>query len=379
MHGPLLCYVPRRARPALPSIQKDVTTPSTEQTAFAAPADGDDTDEPASGNSGSGSGGPDCDGAHLSERPVVEAAPTEPRSEGPLSWRILGAIKTIRPHQWVKNVFVLAPVVFAKEIFDPLLLMRAIGAFGVFCLLAGAVYTINDLADVQADREHPVKRFRPIASGRVPVPAARWLAVGLITLALAGAAYGPPQFLAVALAYFLMNLAYSFKLKHVAYIDVSIISAGFVLRVMGGGYGTHIQVSDYLLVCTALLALFLGFGKRRHELALAKAGFGKTRAALESYTQRGIDTALIVTAIATIATYLVYTLDPRTRAFFHSDWLFVSTGFVVLGVLRFLHLVRARPKAESPTQEMLKDGPFVGIVLGWVILVMWMVYNLRPG
>ena len=250
----------------------------------------------------------------------------------------------------------------------------------MFCLLAGAVYTINDLADVDADREHPVKRFRPIASGRVPVPAARWLAVVLIALALAGAAYGPPQFLAVALTYFLLNIAYSFKLKHVAYIDVSIISAGFVLRVMAGGYGTRIQVSDYLLVCTALLALFLGFGKRRHELALAKAGGGgRTRAALESYTQRGIDTALIVTAIATVATYFTYTLDPRTRAFFHSDWLFVSTGFVVLGVLRFLHLVRSRPKAESPTQEMLKDGPFVGIVLGWVILVMWMIYNLRPG
>lgn len=382
MQAAKLCYVPRGGQDGrrTSTSSEDVTTPSSEQTAFAAATEGDEPDEPASGESGPGPNGSAGSGRVAGSEPeVVEGSPPEPRSEGPLSWRVMGAVKTIRPHQWVKNVFVLAPVVFAKEIFDPLLLMRAIGAFGVFCLLAGAVYTINDLADVQADREHPVKRFRPIASGRVPVPAARWLAVGLITLALAGAAYGPLPFLAVALAYFLMNLAYSFKLKHVAYIDVSIISAGFVLRVMAGGYGTRIQVSDYLLVCTALLALFLGFGKRRHELALAKAGFGKTRAALESYTQRGIDTALVVTGIATIITYLVYTLDPRTRAFFHSDWLFVSTGFVALGVIRFLHLVRARPKAESPTQEMLKDGPFVGIVLGWVILVMWMVYNLRPG
>lgn len=312
------------------------------------------------------------------EPEVLEAPAPEPRSEGPLGWRLTGVIKTVRPHQWVKNLFVLAPVVFAKAIFDPLLLRRATGAFGVFCLLAGAVYTINDLADVQADRAHPVKRYRPIASGRVPLSAARALAVVLIVLALAGAAYGPMDFLAVAVGYFVLNLAYSFKLKHVAYVDVSIIAAGFVLRVMAGGYATRIQVSAYLLICTALLALFLGFGKRRHELSAAAHKAARQRAALEGYSARGLDMALGVTAVATIVTYLAYTLDPHTRAFFHSDWLWLSSLFVVAGVVRFLQLVKSRPRAESPTQEMLKDGPFVAIVLLWVILVMWLVYNLRP-
>jgi 4-hydroxybenzoate polyprenyltransferase len=311
--------------------------------------------------------------------PVIPVPPyeEEPRSEGDLVWRLLGMVKSVRPHQWVKNVFVLAPVVFAKEIFDPLLLWRASAAFMVFCLLAGAVYTMNDIADVEADRRHPVKRFRPIASGRVPIPVAKGLVVALVLGALAGAALRSWQFFAVAASYFALNVAYSLELKHVAYVDVGCIAAGFVLRVMGGGFATQIHVSYYLLACTALLALFLGFGKRRHEFALMMAG-GKTRAALESYTARGLDVALVLTALATIATYLAYTLDPHTRAFFKTEWLWVSTLNVALGVARFVYLVRTRARAESPTQEMLRDGPFVAIVLIWVALVMWVVYQLRP-
>jgi len=293
-------------------------------------------------------------------------------------WRLGGLIKTIRPHQWVKNVFVLAPVVFAKEIFAPELLTRAALAFGVFCLLAGAVYTMNDLADVDSDRVHPAKRHRPIASGRVPVTWARGLIAVLLVLALGGAWSLGWAFAAVALGYFAQNVAYSFKLKHVAYVDVGFIAAGFVLRVIAGGKATGIDVSLYLLLCTALLALFLGFGKRRHELTSARNQAAAQRVALESYSKRGLDIALFTTALATIATYVVYTLDPRTRAFFQSDWLWPSAAFVVLGVLRFVFIVRNRPKAESPTQEMLRDGPFVAIILFWVILVMWVVYHLKP-
>lgn len=316
------------------------------------------------------------------KKPHVEARrpqDEQPRQVGSLGWRAAGMLKTLRPHQWVKNVFVLAPVVFAKEIFDPLLLWRAGAAFVAFCMLAGAVYTMNDLADVEADRQHPVKRFRPIASGRVPVPIARLMVVVLVMGVMAGAALRSWGFLAIAAAYFVLNVAYSSKLKHVAYVDVSCIAAGFVLRVMGGGFATQIHVSYYLLACTALLALFLGFGKRRHELALAKARGGKTRAALESYTARGIDLALSFTAVATVAVYLAYTLDAHTQEFFRTRWLWPSTLPVMLGIWRFLHLVRSRPRAESPTQEMLKDGPFVAIVLLWVVAVMWVVYQLRPG
>src|SRR5688572_17594243 len=303
----------------------------------------------------------------------VPARPPEDR----LLSRLVAMVQTIRPHQWVKNVFVLAPVVFAKEAFAPALLVRAGSAFLVFCLLAGAVYTLNDILDRDADRAHPLKRARPIASGRVPLAWAKVLALVLIVVALSGAAAVGLAFALVAATYFAQNVLYSFKLKHVAYLDVSFIAAGFVLRVMGGGYATRIPVSGYLLLCTALLALFLGFGKRRHELGAA-ANAGAQRHALQSYSRQGLDIALFVTAAATVATYLSYTLDEHTRAFFRTDWLWLSTLFVVLGVMRFLHIVRNRPDAESPTQEMLKDGPFVAIMLGWVVAVMWVVYNLRP-
>jgi decaprenyl-phosphate phosphoribosyltransferase len=295
-----------------------------------------------------------------------------------LLWRLGGVIRTIRPHQWVKNVFVLAPVVFAKEIFDAQLLENAASAFFVFCLLAGAVYAMNDLADIEADRKHPVKKHRPIPSGRVPEQLARVLAAALVLGSLSWAYFIRPAFALVAAVYFAQNVAYSFKLKHVAYLDVGFIAAGFVLRVMGGGYATETAVSNYLLVCTALLALFLGFGKRRHELAVASGRASLQRAALEQYTKRGLDLALAITGIATVATYLVYTLDPRTQAFFRTDHLWWSSAFVMLGVGRFLQLVKNRPKSESPTQEMLRDGPFVAIVLLWVVLVMVVVYRLKP-
>jgi len=308
--------------------------------------------------------------------PVEQA----PAGDAPVTTikRLRGVVRTVRPHQWVKNVFVLAPIVFAKEMFAPFVLSRAASAFAVFCLLAGAVYAMNDIADREADRVHPVKRWRPIASGRVPLSWAYALSAGLVLVALAWSISLGWAFAIVALGYFAQNVWYSFQLKHVAYLDVGCIAAGFVLRVMGGGYATHIQVSKYLLLCTALLALFLGFGKRRHELAAAEANAGAQRASLESYSRRGLDLALGVTAVLTIATYVAYTLDSHTREFFHSDHLWLSTGFVVLGVWRFLHIVKNRPLAESPTQEMLHDGAFVGIVLGWVVLVMWLVYNLRP-
>ena len=299
--------------------------------------------------------------------------------EGSAYWRLRGVLKTMRPHQWVKNVFVLAPVVFARDLFKWDLVKQAGGAFAVFCLLAGAVYTLNDLVDVDADRIHPVKRERPIASGRVPLSLARAMVGALVLVGMAGALYGPPAFAAVAAIYFAQNIAYSFWLKKIAYLDVAIIALGFVLRVVAGGFATRIPVSGYLVACTALLALFLGFGKRRHELAGEAGKVKKQRAALSAYDPHALTVMLVITGCAAIGTYVAYTLDAATRAMFHSDWLWLTTPFVVFGVVRFLQLVRGRPKAESPTQEMLRDVPFVVNLLLWVLVVLWLVYQFRPG
>jgi 4-hydroxybenzoate polyprenyltransferase len=302
----------------------------------------------------------------------------------------LGAlIKTLRPHQWVKNVFVLAPIVFHKDVFlhtavGPALNLtvtgRAVAATGIFCLLAGAVYTINDLVDVEADRVHPIKRSRPIASGLVPERVAGVMAVALVALCLAMAYWLAPRLAVVALVYFAENVAYSFKLKKVAFLDVGLIAFGFVLRVLAGGIATDVRVSGYMLACTALLALFLGFGKRRHELALENAG--KQRAALEAYSARSLTVALALTGTATALTYVAYTLDPATRAAFNSNYLWLTAPFTAFGILRFLLLVSGRAgrglRAESPTQEMLRDVPFVLNLVVWAIVVMAIVYKLRP-
>lgn len=334
------------------------------------------TDEPAPNATASGTVAHDTAHAKGSDAPppIIPAA-----TEGSLYWKLRGVVKTMRPHQWVKNVFVLAPAFFAKDLFVFELFKRAGGAFAVFCLLAGAVYTINDIVDAPADRVHPVKRFRPIASGRVSLGAAKTLAVLLFVVAMAGALYGPPLFAAVALLYFVQNLAYSFRLKKVAYIDVGLIALGFVLRVVAGGIATRIHVSNYLVACTALLALFLGFGKRRHELAAAEHNASKQRAALEAYAPRALTVALAITGAASVATYIAYTLDPDTMAMFHSRALWLTTPFVLFGVVRFLQLVASRPKAESPTQEMLRDVPFVVNLLAWVLVVFWIVYQLKLG
>jgi decaprenyl-phosphate phosphoribosyltransferase len=297
--------------------------------------------------------------------------------EGTLPWRIRGLIKQMRPEQWLKNSFVLAPLVFAKHLNHPSIIISAVGGFGVFCLLASGIYTMNDLVDVEADRVHPKKRFRPIASGRVPIWAGKALASVLISVALVGAAIGPRPFLYTALAYLGLQVAYSFKLKKIAYLDVGCISLGFVLRVLAGSFAVRVPPSFYMLACTALLALFLGFGKRRHELAGSNAA--KQRAALEQYSPRVLTIALAVTGVLTLGTYLAYTLDPATQAVFNSPWLWITTIHPVFGVIRFLQLVVSGTKSESPTQEILRDVPFMMNLVLYVIEVIVIIYQVRPG
>jgi decaprenyl-phosphate phosphoribosyltransferase len=302
---------------------------------------------------------------------------------------VRGLIKTIRPHQWVKNLFVLAPMFFHKDVFittpmGPALNLRVTGrafiATIVFSLLAGAIYTINDLADVEADRVHPVKRERPIASGQVPEGLAKAMAAVLVVSSLAMAFLLDWRVGLVAAIYFAKDIAYTFKLKQIAFLDVALIASGFVLRVLAGGFATDVRVSGYMIACTALLALFLGFGKRRHELELDTAV--KQRAALEAYSKPSLNGALALTGVATAFTYVAYTLDSTTREFFHTNLLWLTAPFTVIGILRFLMLVSGRAgrglRAESPTQEMLRDVPFVLNLVAWVVVVVAVVYRLRP-
>lgn len=293
---------------------------------------------------------------------------------------LLGLLKTLRPRQWFKNVFVLAPVVFAKNLFLPEVLLRAVAGFLTFSLLAGAVYIINDLADIEADRNHPTKKFRPIPSGGVPLNAARGAAVVLVAVALGGGFALDVGVGLCALAYLINNLAYSFWIKHVPYLDVSSISAGFVLRVVAGCYAVStaahpVRPSLYIILCTALLSLFQALGKRRHEL---KVNAAKGRRSLEGYNEKTLTAVLYLVGVATVISYVLYTLDPTTAAFFHTRYLWLTTPFVLVGMGMFIQLVRDEKRLESPTDSMIRNVPFVLNLVAYAATIIMVVYRLRP-
>jgi decaprenyl-phosphate phosphoribosyltransferase len=283
-----------------------------------------------------------------------------------------GMTRTLRPHQWVKNVFVFAPVVFAKELGTLEAGVRSAGAVLVFCLAASAVYTLNDLVDVEKDRAHPVKRNRPIASGQVPVHVASAFAAFLFAVSVTGAVFLGIPFTLTTVSYILLNLGYSFWLKKIPFIDVACIATGFLLRVQAGCFAVDVRPSPWLMGCTFLLALFLALGKRRKELAAA--GAQRTRSVLRHYTPAMLTTLMYVMAVLTALAYTAYTLAPHTVEFFGTGWLVATVPFVLFGLVRFAMLVNRREDAESPTELILRDAPFVLNILVYSAVVLWLIY-----
>lgn len=284
----------------------------------------------------------------------------------------LGLLKTMRPHQWVKNLFVLVPLVFAQELFDVHASARALAGFFIFCLVAGAVYILNDLVDVEADRQHPTKKNRPIASGKVPESAARTALGALIVVSLVGMYFLGWPFLGATTAYLALNLAYSFALKKVAYVDVLCIAAGFELRVLAGAFAAEVPASWYVLVVTFVFATFLGLGKRLHEIGHSSEG--ATRKALRAYDPRTVTALMAITGVLTMVTYVAYTLDPHTIETFGTSYLWVSSPFALLGIGRFVMLVRRKDDADSPTDAMLRDVPFLATLVCWAVCIVALLY-----
>lgn len=286
-------------------------------------------------------------------------------------------LKTLRPHQWVKNLFVAAPLVFAEKLTEPAYLLRSALAVLAFCALSGAVYAFNDVRDVDADRVHPKKRHRPIAAGDLSERAALISAAVLALGALGGCLVLDWRLAAFAAAYLAQNVLYSIKLKHVAFLDVLMIASGFLLRVLGGAAAIDVPTSHWLLICTALLATFLGLGKRAHELAWAErtGQAATTRAALAGYSIPVVRLAMLVLAAATCAAYVAYTLDKRTVEIFGTEELFYSAPFVALGIVRFLFLALWWPKDESPTEAMLKDPWFLLDLAAATATILYVIYG----
>jgi 4-hydroxybenzoate polyprenyltransferase len=285
----------------------------------------------------------------------------------------------MRPHQWVKNLFVAAPLVFARLVGDTHAALRTAAAFGAFCLLSSAVYLINDLVDLEKDRAHPVKRKRPLASGALSPATGRALAVGLCFAAFAFAfALGPGiAFLLSAVAYLVVNLAYSLlALKKVPFVDVGCISLGFLLRVLGGAFAIPVEPSRWLLACTLLLSALLGFGKRAHELRVAgdKADAGATRDVLLRYDLPTLRRLMLVLGALTTATYLAYTFSTHARVVLHAPHLTWTVPFVGFGIFRFIWIASRKADAESPTDSMLRDPAFVTNLFLYAAAVLALLY-----
>ena len=284
-----------------------------------------------------------------------------------------GMLRTIRPHQWVKNLFVVAPIVFGRAVDDVSAVVNTALAFVAFSMAASSVYVLNDLTDIEADRAHPVKCKRPIPSGVISVNLARGMLVVMVLIALSISFYLNLYVMGTIVGYLLLNVAYSFRLKHIAYVDVLCIATGFELRVLCGTFAPDIPPTVWLLLLTFLLAAFLGFGKRLHELVQGEHAT-KQRRVLEHYNQQTLVGLLFGTAIATVSAYAAYTMDPHTRSMFGSDYLVFTTPFTLFGVMRFLWLVRNRPNSESPTEEMLKDTWFIINLLTWGATTVGIIY-----
>lgn len=283
--------------------------------------------------------------------------------------------QSLRPKQWTKNLFVFAGILFSQNIFETALLSKVTAAFVIFCLLAGAVYLINDVVDRERDRLHPVKSQRPIAAGRLPVPRALAAAGILLGLALAAALVLDRHFFYCAAAYLFLQVGYSFVLKNIVILDIFSITAGFVLRVVSGAVVIQVVISSWLLLCAVLLALFLALSKRRHEMVVYQEQAWHQRKVLQEYSLPLVDQMMAVVTAATVMSYALYTMAPETIEKFGTEKLIFSVPFVLFGIFRYLYLVHKKGMGESPETALTRDAYlWVDIVL-WIAVVGWILYT----
>ena len=283
-------------------------------------------------------------------------------------------ITLLRPSQWLKNLLVFAALIFSRHLVVAQSVARAILAFASFCLLASASYVVNDVHDAEKDRLHPIKRLRPIAANRVSTRSALWLAVVLASAALALALVLGPEFTEIVAAYAVLQLTYSFVVKDIVILDVMAIATGFVLRAVGGGVVIDVYVSPWLVICTFLLALFLGFSKRRHEVVLLEGAASAHRESLREYSPYFLDQMISVVTASTVLAYAIYTVSPEVREKLHTDSLYLTIPFVLYGIFRYLYLVHQREGGGNPTRELLTDRPLWVNVLLWIGTAIWLLY-----
>ncbi|MEW5795939.1 MAG: decaprenyl-phosphate phosphoribosyltransferase [Candidatus Zixiibacteriota bacterium] len=287
-------------------------------------------------------------------------------------WRDL--IKVVRPQQWLKNSVVLAAIVFAGELGDSAKLEHALLATGLFCLLSSAMYVFNDIIDRAKDRRHPLKKDRPLASGRLAVAPAAALGFALIVIGLGGSSWLGGGFFAASAAFLALNVAYSMLLKDVVILDAMTVAISFVLRAYAGAIAIDVAASKWLLINTLLLALFLSFGKRRHELVLLDSDATAHRRILGKYSPYLLDQCIGVTTASVVVMYMLYSFSSEVMDKLGTHNLFLTIPFVVYGVFRYLYLIHKEEKGGSPMRVLITDRPILITVTLWILTVMAVLY-----
>ena len=288
--------------------------------------------------------------------------------------KMLELLKLMRPHQYIKNLFIFLPLFFAVRITDTELLLNAFLAFIAFSLTASAVYTLNDYHDIEADREHPKKKNRPLAAGTI----SKVQAIGIMVfLAISGAAlmsYLSLHAGAILATYVFMNIAYSISLKHVAILDVVIIAIGFVLRLFIGAAVTGIQLSMWIVIMTFLLALFIALAKRRDDVLIYLETGKKVRRVVDGYNLRFLDTAMAVMSSVVIVAYTLFTTSTEVLERIDSQYLYLTALFVILGIMRYLQIAFVELESGAPTRIVLNDSFMQVTIAAWIISFYWILY-----
>ncbi len=282
-------------------------------------------------------------------------------------------LRALRPKQWIKNCVIFAALIFSRHLTDPHYYWRSLAAFVLFCLVSSAVYLLNDIIDLENDRVHPTKRLRPLAAGEITVTAAMGAGLLLAVAALGGSILLSKPFALLVLTYLASNILYSLWLKRVVIVDVMIISSGFVIRALAGALVIGVVISPYLILCTVLLSLFLGFTKRRQELAQLEGNAVAHREILREYSVAFLDQMIAIVTAATLVAYFLYTLAPETRARV-GPYLPLTIPFVLYGIFRYLYLVHQKNLGDNPTGALYADRPLMINVILWVVASVVILY-----
>ena len=279
---------------------------------------------------------------------------------------IVEIFKSLRPQQWIKNFFIFAPVIFSRNLLNRPVVLKSAAAFAAFCLIASAHYIFNDIRDLEEDRLHPVKSKRPLASGRLKTGPAVLSCAVFAVLGLAVAAAINRGVLIISAAYFVLQVLYSLRLKHVVILDVFVVAAGFVIRVVAGGLAIEVAISSWLLICTMMLALFLAMGKRRHEIVLLEGNARNHRPILKEYNTDLLDQMISVVTASTLVAYCLYTISEETVAKFGTRKLIYTVPFVLYGIFRYLYLIYLKAEGGSPESLIIKDKPLLLDLFLWI-------------